>query len=277
MDKLTLLDTLKSKSMTLSLEEIQGIMDEELSKSSEEMDVELIDLCADVLDKAYFDNSEGSTAPEVEDELINENAKPRRKRIKLNKILLAAAIIIISFSIALTTNAKYIQSDASAKIVKYVDNHFETDLMKGKHKAIKHSDENNYLVKKLKEGGFGDIILPSALLGDDYSKGDINFSITEDENILWSDIHFESKTNKVYGSIGITEYKSDTVKFIMGQGNLSEGFDSVKQLRINGMDVLIFTDDDSAFIQYIDRDIEYDIDIQNSDLDLCVEIMKTLE
>lgn len=54
MDRLTLLETLKSKSMTLSLEDIQGIMDEELNKNPEEMDAELIDLCADVLDNAYF-------------------------------------------------------------------------------------------------------------------------------------------------------------------------------------------------------------------------------
>ena len=47
MDRLTLLETLKSKSMTLSLEDIQGIMDEELNKNPEEMDAELIDLCAD--------------------------------------------------------------------------------------------------------------------------------------------------------------------------------------------------------------------------------------
>ena len=31
MDRLTLLETLKSKSMTLSFEDIQGIMDEELN------------------------------------------------------------------------------------------------------------------------------------------------------------------------------------------------------------------------------------------------------
>ena len=54
MDRLTLLETLKSKSMTLSFEDIQGIMDEELNKNPEEMDAELIDLCADVLDNAYF-------------------------------------------------------------------------------------------------------------------------------------------------------------------------------------------------------------------------------
>lgn len=52
MDRLTLLEILKSKSMTLSLEDIQGIMDEELNKNPEEMDAELIDLCADVLDNA---------------------------------------------------------------------------------------------------------------------------------------------------------------------------------------------------------------------------------
>ena len=42
MDRLTLLETLKSKSMTLSLEDIQGIMDEELNKNPEEMDLSLI-------------------------------------------------------------------------------------------------------------------------------------------------------------------------------------------------------------------------------------------
>ena len=48
-----LLAVLKSDSFTLTLEEIEGLMDKELSKGPNEMDTELIDLCAATLEKAY--------------------------------------------------------------------------------------------------------------------------------------------------------------------------------------------------------------------------------
>lgn len=49
----TLLETLKSDSMSFTLAEIEEMMDDELSKEPGEMDTKLIDICADIINKAY--------------------------------------------------------------------------------------------------------------------------------------------------------------------------------------------------------------------------------
>lgn len=272
MDKLTLLDTLKSKSMTLSLEEIQEIMDEELNKDAEEMDIELIDLCADVLDKAYFGTENTALQEEIHN---NEKTPARTKRIKFSKVLLIAAVFIILFSIALPVSARYLHNEASDKVAQFFIDHFKIDLRSGNTNAINHSDENIDIIKNLKDAGFDDIILPSVLLGDDYSKENIN--ISEDENLLSAEIDFKSKTNKVHGYIGITRYETDINEFISGTGDMADEFDSVKQLQINGIDILIFSNGEKSYIVYVDKNIEYDIHIYDCDLDFGVEIAKTLE
>ena len=49
MNKKILKEILKTESVSFSYEEIQQILDEELEKSADEMDTQLIDLCIDVL------------------------------------------------------------------------------------------------------------------------------------------------------------------------------------------------------------------------------------
>lgn len=51
MDKKTLLEILKTEPFSFTLREIEEIMDEELGKSPDDMDTELIDLCADILER----------------------------------------------------------------------------------------------------------------------------------------------------------------------------------------------------------------------------------
>ncbi len=272
MDKSTLLDTLKSKSMTLSLEEIQEIMDEELNKNPEEMDAELIDLCADVLDKAYF-GTEESTALQEETQ-NNEKTKTRTKRIKLGKIFLVAAVIVILFSIALPVSAKYVQSDASDKIVQFFSNHFKIDLRGSNQNAINHSDENIDLIKNLEDAEFENIILPSIFLEDDYSEDKIY--ISENELFLSAEIDVELDNN-INGYIGIIKYKTDYTDDMFGTGELSDQYDSAKQITVNGMDVIVFSSKDQVYIRYLDNDTEYSISLLNCDLDSGVEIAKTLE
>lgn len=54
MEKDILLKMLRSDPSSFTLIEIEDMMDEELNKEPGEMDSELIDLCADILEKAYF-------------------------------------------------------------------------------------------------------------------------------------------------------------------------------------------------------------------------------
>lgn len=275
MDRLTLLETLKSKSMTLSLEDIQGIMDEELSKNPEEMDAELIDLCADVLDNAYFGTQGEVITLENNSEENQDNTKTHAKRIKFSKVFLIAAVFIIIASIAIPVSARYVHNETSDKIVQFFSDHFKMDLREGNQNANYHSNDNVNLIRELENAGFDKIILPAAFLNDNYSKEDIR--ITENDSSLSADVDFKLDNNMT-GCIGITKYKSaDIGEMLVGQGEIGKQYDSAKQITINGMDVLIFSSSEQAYICYVDNDIDYSISVLNCDLDKGVEIAKTLE
>lgn len=274
MEKDTLLETLKSNSMTLSLAEIQGIMDEELNKNPDEMDTELIDLCADVLDKAYSAVEE-STAPQKK---IQNNAKSK-KRIKFNKVILAAAIIVIALSIAIPVSARFFHKEAGDNIVAYdnKNNEFQDNLLNGQHNAVKHSDPNNDLIKELKDKGLDDIILPSYFLNQDYTRT-VN---KQNDDDLFLDMQIDFKMeNGFKGYIGISKHKTKVTEDLIGQGAMGSHMDCVKQITVNGMDVLIYypsSSENEVFIIYVDNNVEYSIDIANCDLDTGIEIVKTLE
>lgn len=162
MDRLTLLEILKSKSMTLSLEDIQGIMDEELNKNPEEMDAELIDLCADVLDNAYFGTQDEVITLENNSEKNQDNTKTHAKRIKFSKVFLIAAVFIIIASIAIPVSARYVYNETSDKIVQFFSDHFKMNLREGNQNANYHSNDNVNLISELENAGFDKIILPAA-------------------------------------------------------------------------------------------------------------------
>ena len=129
----TLLETLNSNSMTMSRSDIEAIMYEELDKDPQDMDVELIELCAKVLDGTY-----PQPVPQ----------KSIRKNI-LRKALVTAAALIISVGIAFPVAAKYVHNETFNNIVQYVSGHFNLDLSKGKQTAINHSDTKaDYLVRQ---------------------------------------------------------------------------------------------------------------------------------
>lgn len=276
MNKDTLLAALKSESMLLTVEEIEGIMNEELEKSPEEMDTQLIDLCADVLDKVYF-AAEENTAPQEEIQ-NHEKTNKNKKRIKFSKVILAAAIIVIALSIAIPVSARFFHKEADDNIVEYdnKNNWFQDNLLNGQHNAIKHSDPNNDLIKELKDKGLDDIILPSYFLDHDYTRT-VN---KQNDDDLFLDMLIDFKMeNGCKGYIGISKHKTKVTEDIIGQGAMGPHMDSVKQITVNGMDVLIYypsSTENEVYIIYVDNNVEYSIDILNCDLDTGVEIAKTL-
>lgn len=267
MDRETLLKIINIGSLPLSLEEIEKIMDEEMEKDPNEMDAALIELCADILEKAYFENGKPETSVESE--------KDKRKRIKLIRVLILAAIILILFSIAIPACAKYINSDVSDKIVKFYSDHFEIYLRGENNEAINYSDKNSNIIKLLNEKGIENVILPAELLKEEYVKEIIHFD--ENELYITTTVDFENETNEINGQIVITKHKTDNTEFMVGQNRITGGYSSVKQISLNGMDILVFNNNKKSYITYIDNDCEYNIEFYSSNFDLVIEIAKTIK
>lgn len=270
----TLLKTLKSNSMTFTIKEIQEMMDEELNKSPEEMDTELVDLCANILNQVYSNSQKTITKRCDNTQENDKETKTASKRIKIGKIVLIAAIFMVITSIAIPVSARYVENEASNKIVQFFSDHFKIDLRSGKKSAINHSNENIDLVNILNDAEFESIILPSDLLVNNYSKD--NISIFKDENYLTAEIDFKID-NDISGFISIIEHRTSFTEFSIGQGDIGDQYDSVKQITVNGMDILIFSNDEESYIKYVDNNIEYRIDLNNCSLDDAVKIAESLK
>lgn len=262
MKQITLLEILKTKPFSFTVREIEEILDEELSKSPDEMDTDLVDICVDVLEKAYSEENGGS--------------KPKNQKIKkfkIGKVLLAAAIVILVLSLSFSVSAKFFNIDASEKVVKFFNNHFDVTLGNANKDADGYTDNGLELINSLNEKGFENIVLPAALISEDYSTKTTTFS---GEDIEQASIAFKNTSTDISGNIDITNHINSKNNFIIGQGSVLGSYNQVKQIFVSGIDVLIFNDGTNSIIYYIDKDIEYYITI-NCDFESAIEIAETIK
>lgn len=143
MNKKILKEILKTESVSFSYEEIQQILDEELEKSADEMDTQLIDLCIDVLSK--------QEVPE------KEVTKTHRK-ISPKKLLLIAAVICILAILAIPVSAELPTIQSQGGIIKVLENYISVNLTGG---------EKYNLSKELQDYGIPDNLLPSRFFESD--------------------------------------------------------------------------------------------------------------
>ncbi|MDE5670935.1 MAG: hypothetical protein K2I14_05685 [Eubacterium sp.] len=260
MNSKDIIQFLKSEPLSFTYEEIEQMMDEELSKAPEEMDTDFVDLCANVLNKAISEN--------IEKECI------KHKRVKFTKLLVCAVIIVVAMGIAVPISAKYINNDTSDKIVKFYEDHFCVDFSNGTTDSNKHLDEDTELVGKLKDGGFDNIILPSALLND-YT---YTVNITESESFLSALISFNASDTDFKISAAISKYRNNKIAPLLNDKiNVSFEYDSAKQLTLNGMDVFVFGNKEYSTITYVDKDTFYDFQLINCNFDSAIEIAESIK
>ena len=237
MENETLKKILKEKSVSFTAEELQLMIDEELEKSEEEMDTDLIDKCLDALD-----------------EIDEANAVVKKKRIKLRKALLIAAIIVLLISIAIPVCAKFLNINVSEEVVKRYNDYFDVDLTE----TSSADDEVVDIVQALKMEGIDEVVLPIEILNNDYKK--YSFYV-DDLNEFTKDVSFISSKGDMNCNISIFCYLNNE-NLSLGQFKADNVFEHVSQLDIAGTDVLVFSkngENDISYICYIYGNCEYNI------------------
>ena len=145
----------------------------------------------------------------------------------------------------------------------------------GETDANKHSDENINLISKLNKSGFDHIILPNALLADDYT---YDVDIVENNNdLITAVIDFNNQDKNQLIRVIITNHKNGINTILNNDIQVTSEYDSAKQLNINGIDVLIFGNKTNSSILYVDNDTEYDIALNNYNFDSAIEIAESIE
>lgn len=112
MNKEILKNVLRTSSVEFSYAEIEKMLNDELEKSTEEMDTELVELCIDVLSNYV---NEGNKI--FDEEALPKKAKTCKKPI-VKKIFLIAAIVSVILTLSITVSANIFDIDLPAEMVK---------------------------------------------------------------------------------------------------------------------------------------------------------------
>ena len=258
MNDSTLKEVLKVNFLSFSKEEIENIMEEELEKAPEEMDTELIEMCLDILMGEPNEKADEDLAasPAVSDK--------KAKRINFKKGILVAAIITLLLSIAIPVSANVFNIDVPENILKLYGKFFDLDF----EREIQNKD----LFIILSEYELNDIILPLYL----YDHCEISdFEKFEENSVIRIRFKFCDKENNIYGGVRLDSMENE-MDFINGEMLIDGNYDQVKQLTVNGIDVVVFSENDDCFIVYSVNNVEYHIVVKGVSFNKAVEIASTL-
>lgn len=267
MTKETLMKILNEKSMSFSEKEIHDMMDAELEKSPEEMDTHFVDLCLDVLDGKYGEGYYVTDRENTESTDKDEEAKKaelRKKRLKISRNLLIAAVVTTILTFSATAGAKAVFVNADENLVTYITNHFNIDL---KQNAME--DDTLNIVDDLHTDGIENVVLPSAIVNDEYVVSDYAHS---DNNINFI---FENHKSEISGRVNINMYNED-YEFYVGQFGINDEYFAVNQAKCDIAEVLVLESEDHIAIVYTYENTEYTIALDNCDSDTAMKLAETI-
>lgn len=266
---------LSEKSMEMTLQEIEEMMDEEIEKPEEEMDTELIDMCASILAKAYNPDYKNEKPAEMFRPWEMDAAetavleKPKKKVIPFKRVLIVAAavsLVVVAF-FALPAGAMLIPGEASNSIIKFYSDHFKINLLKEEPTTV----SDNWL-HSLISNNLSELTLPEELLKNEYQK---SYQVDESENLTITYITLKNTKSNIKGNIIITQYTDENAVFINGSIDVSDMYRYFKQMSVDGLDVFVFGDDNQMYINYIEGAIGYEI-ILDCNFDKAISIAETI-
>lgn len=269
---------ISDSSVELDLAEVEALMDAEIEKPEAEMDTELVDMCAAILAKAYNPGFvEGKPAQmyrpwEDEKTPAAENvaeAKPGKKRkVSVKHILIAAAVLVLIFAVALPAGAKLFDNDASDGIIEFYSDFFKINLNKDEPAVASENDA----VSEMIINSLDTFMLPEVLLSDEYEK---TARLVQESEITTFLIDVKNPMVGIDGTIVITQYKSVEHNMTNGQVNIPNTHREFKQLIIEDKEIIVFTMGEESYINYSDGATNYEIFL-NCNFDTMVSIAETI-
>lgn len=219
---------LDDKSWDYNKKTIEQMMEKELEKEPEDINMEFVDACMN-----YLTRYSEITAPE-KDKVIN--SKTNHKRIKFSRLLIAAIIIVVSASIGVTAYAKVNNMTVSDVLVGIFSDHATIDYS---NKDTTTQDttipyNSTKLYKELQEGGIENIALPTKLYYAKYKKLNWANDFTE------SNVYFTAEIDSKTVSVDIETFTNE--KWIQNP-DIQGQFTASKKIEINGIDIYLFERD----------------------------------
>ena len=247
MNKEILKNVLRTSSVEFSYAEIEKMLNDELEKSTEEMDTELVELCIDVLSNYV---NEGNKI--FDEEALPKKAKNRKKSI-VKKIFLVAAIVSVILTLSITVSANIFDIDLPAEMVKIFGDRIVLNLSG-------ESKENNSLDEE-------------GLLSVFYSDNCVIESRSFDEDKNETIIQFSVKNSEMYGTIVILPYHVADEGLI--DNTVFKNVEFIKKFVIDDIEVFVTAfADGNVFILYNTDNFNVSVAVIHSDID---EVVMFLE
>lgn len=258
------LSFINDKSLDGSLEEnLNRIIDEEMEKSEEEMDTELIEYCLDKLSKLETET------PDTEEKKGNGDSNGKHIKLKFKKIVAIAAAIAVFLVGSLSVSAVVFDVNLFDGIVELYNDYIRINFDKTDDKADAYQLLNTELAKELADNGFDEVLLPEAILSDEFDITKIEYESGELTNS--ANITFKYK-NKL-GCFSITKFTMDEIVPDFEFLNVTS---TIQELKIGNTTVYCFMQNKSAAITYRDGLSIYFIQIPLK-LDDAIEFAKTIK
>lgn len=238
----------------LSTEEIKALIQKEVNKGSDELDTDYIDLCFELL--SIKSNS--------------QNAK-KIKFTKPTKVLLASAVLIVIFISTITVSAQ-LNLNIPQKIAQLINGNAEIDynLEYADTTADGYALLDSDLAKQLADYGITPVTFPEEMIKEKCKITKIEKDMNEDV-LKTIDIDFEYSGQR--GSLYIQQIsetaESTGVSVVMD-------VESGQMINVNGMDVLVFEQENSCSIRYKDNFTTYDMSLY-CDLETAIKFAESIK
>ncbi|MBR3974776.1 MAG: DUF4367 domain-containing protein [Clostridia bacterium] len=246
MNKKILKEILKTESVSFSYEEIQQILDEELEKSPDEMDTQLVDLCVDVLSK--------QEVPE------KEVTKTHRK-ISSKKLLLIAAVICILAILAIPVSAELPAIESQGGIIKVLENYISVNLT---------GDSKYNISTELQNYGIPIDLLPARFFDNDCV-------VTDMQLVNDNSYRFDFKLTNL-DSDGYILVSEVTQEAVMGYyADIYAEAEQLQQITVDGKEIFVYSSVDGQ-VNVIYATDNYSTSILFNNLTICevIEIVQNI-
>lgn len=254
---------INDKSLDNSLEErLNTIIDEELEKPEEIMDTELIEYC---LDKLIFLNEQSQA---IDKEVTVPHNKRNRTSKKFKRTLFIAAAIVLLLVGTLSASAIF-DVDSFNGVVEFYNDYIRINFKKAEDRSDVHRLLDTELAKELANNGFNEVLLPEALLSEEFEITKIEYE--SGEFINSANIIFKYKRKS--GSVFITKFATTDLVPDIDFLNITS---KVEKIELDNTTIYCFMQNDITSINYMDGLVQYTIQVP-MELDDAIEFAKTIK
>ena len=230
--------------------EINHLIDKELQKDSEEVDMDYIDLCFELL------------------EARKRNAPARKKRgVTYRRALIAAAVVILFVATGITASASAVREN----IPKILANFVTYNTGRSGTSADGYALSDTELAKKLADFGIAPVTFPEKMLEEDCEITNISNVFEDETSSVSAIIDFAYKG--IGGEFTVLQFARDTEW--TGTNN-SRDVISAQVISVKGMGVLVLEQEGSCLISYKDHFTVYYIEL-NCDMETAIAFADSIK